>query len=107
MNKREIPVHEHIEGSSHLHIHSHEHTEAVVHRLSRAIGHLESVKKMVEDGRSCTEVLIQLAAVSGSLKSVSRVILRDHMEHCIVDAIENGDHTELEELNRAIDQLMK
>ncbi|MBQ5535907.1 MAG: metal-sensing transcriptional repressor, partial [Oscillospiraceae bacterium] len=44
---------------------------------------------------------------SGSLKSVSRVILRDHMEHCIVDAIERGDHTELEELNRAIDQLMK
>ena len=65
------------------------------------------MKKMVEDGRSCTEVLIQLAAVSGSLKSVSRVILRDHMEHCFVDAIERGDHTELEELNRAIDQLMK
>lgn len=42
---------------SHEHKHQHTQTKAVVNRLSRAIGHLESVRKMVEDGRDCTEVL--------------------------------------------------
>ena len=45
------------------HKHQHENEKAVINRLSRAIGHLESVKKMVEDGRDCSEVLIQIAAV--------------------------------------------
>ena len=51
---------------SHEHKHSHTQTKAVLNRLSRAIGHLESVRKMVEDGRDCTEVLVQLAAVRQS-----------------------------------------
>ena len=41
---------------THTHTHSHEHTKAVLNRLSRAIGHLESIKKMVENGRDCSEV---------------------------------------------------
>ena len=92
---------------THGHTHSHEHTEAVIHRLSRAIGHLEAVRHMVEEGRDCSEVLIQLAAVRGSLGAVSRVILKDHMEHCIVDAVESNDTEAIEQLNRAIDQLLK
>ena len=51
---------EHSHGP-HGHHHSHEQTKAVLNRLSRAIGHLESVKRMVEDGKDCSEVLIQLA----------------------------------------------
>ena len=98
-------AHEHTHD--HGHEHSHEHTQEVVHRLSRAIGHLESVRRMVEDGRDCSEVLIQIAAVRGAIGAVSRVILKDHMEHCIVDAIEHGDHSKIEEMNRAIDQLIK
>ena len=52
-----------MDEKKHSHSHSHTQTKAVVNRLSRAIGHLESVKRMVEDGRDCTEVLIQLSAV--------------------------------------------
>lgn len=89
------------------HNHSHEQTQAVLHRLSRAVGHLESVKKMVEDGRDCAEVLIQLSAVRAALAAVSRTILKDHIGHCIVHAVEDGDRETLEELNRAIDQLLK
>ena len=73
-------------------------------RLSRAIGHLESVKRMVEDERDCTDVLIQLAAVRSALSSTARVILKDHLEHCISDAVETGDDTFIEELNTAIDK---
>ena len=47
----------------HQHIHAHEQTQAVLNRMSRAIGHMEAVKRMVEDGRDCSEVLVQIAAV--------------------------------------------
>ena len=99
--------HEHEHDHVHPHGHSHEHTAAVSNRLARAIGHLEAVRKMVEDNRDCSEVLIQLAAVRSALASTSRIILKDHMEHCIVDAIEEHDQTALDELNRAIDKLLK
>ena len=76
---------------THTHTHSHEHTKAVLNRLSRAIGHLESIKKMVENGRDCSEVLIQLSAVKAAINNTGKVILQDHIEHCIVDAVESGD----------------
>ena len=100
-------THDHEHEHPHGHVHSHEHTAAVSNRLARAIGHLEAVRKMVEDNRDCSEVLIQLAAVRSALASTSRIILKDHMEHCIVDAIEDHDQTALDELNRAIDKLLK
>jgi len=100
-------THDHDHEHPHGHVHSHEHTAAVSNRLARAIGHLEAVRKMVEDNRDCSEVLIQLAAVRSALASTSRIILKDHMEHCIVDAIEEHDQTALDELNRAIDKLLK
>ena len=84
-------MHVHDHEHEHTHVHHHQHTQAVTNRIARAIGHLESVKKMVEDGRDCTEVLIQLAAVRSALGSVSRIILKDHIEHCVVDAVETHD----------------
>ena len=98
-------VHEHDHDHSHGHTHSHTQTKAVINRLARAIGHLESVKSMVENGRDCTEVLIQLAAVRSALSSTAKVILKDHMEHCLQ---EDGADTEeqLRALNEAIDKFM-
>ena len=86
--------------------HSHTQTKAVLNRLSRAIGHMESVKRMVEDGRDCSEVLIQLAAVRSAIGSTAKIILKDHIEHCIVDAVESNDVTALDELNKAIERFM-
>lgn len=92
---------------THTHTHSHEHTKAVINRLSRAIGHLESIKKMVENGRDCSEVLIQLSAVKSAINNTGKIILQDHIEHCIVDAVEHGDKDAIKELERAIDRFMK
>ena len=89
------------------HEHTHANTKAVLNRLSRAIGHLQSVRQMVEDGRDCSEVLIQLAAVRAALNNTGKVILKDHIEHCIVDAVEQGDQKAIQDLERAIDQFMK
>lgn len=87
----------------------HEHTETkkIVNRLSRAAGHIEAIKRMVEEGRDCSEVLIQLAAVRSAINSIGKIVLSDHMEHCIVDAIEHGDHDALNKLNDAIDKFLK
>ena len=95
------------EGHTHAHPHTHTQTKAVVNRLARAIGHLESVKRMVEEGRDCSEVLIQLAAVESAIRSTSRQILRNHMETCVTAAIQQNDEETLSELYRAIDELLK
>ncbi len=94
--------HEH-EGENPQHVHTH--TKAVINRLSRAIGHLESVKRMVENGRDCTEVLIQLAAVRSALSSTAKVILKDHLEHCVAN-IDPDDPDQFKALNDAIDRFM-
>lgn len=52
-------------------MHQHEHTKAVLNRMSRAIGHMNAVKKMIEEGRDCSEVLIQLAAVRAEITNTS------------------------------------
>lgn len=91
----------------HSHTHTHENTKAVINRLSRAIGHLESIRRMVEEGRDCSEVLIQLSAVKSAINNTGKVILQDHIQHCIVDAVKDGDMEALEELNKAIDRFMK
>ncbi|GAA0122384.1 MULTISPECIES: metal-sensing transcriptional repressor [Clostridium] len=89
------------------HLHTHTNTKAVVNRLSRAIGHLESVKRMVEEGRDCSEVLIQVSAVKSAINNIGKIILQDHIENCVVDAVETGDKKVLEDLNDAIDKFMK
>lgn len=91
----------------HTHGHVHQNTKTVLDRLSRAIGHLNSVRAMVENGRDCAEVLVQLAAVRSALNGIAKVILKDHLDHCIVGAVENGDMQAIEELNKAIELLLK
>lgn len=107
-------VHTHIleDGTVVKHSHDHGHTHdpkevrAIVNRLAKATGHLESVKHMVEEGRDCTEVLIQLAAVKAAINNTEKLILKQHISHCIVDAVETGDHEAIEKLNEAIDRLL-
>lgn len=99
--------HEHGHSHGHGHTHTHEHTKAVLNRLSRAIGHMESIKRMVESGRDCSEVLIQLSAVKSAINNTGKIILQDHIEHCIVDAVEHGDKEAIKELEKAIDRFIK
>ena len=99
--------HEHGHAHAHGHAHTHANTTAVLHRLSRAIGHLESIRRMVEEGRDCSEVLIQLSAVKSAINNTGKVILKDHIEHCLVDAVECGDMEAIADLTEAIDRFMK
>ena len=75
--------------------------------MSRAIGHMESVKRMVEEGRDCSEILIQVSAVKSAINNIGKLILKDHISHCVVDAVEENNLEVLEELNDAIDKFIK
>lgn len=68
---------------------------------------MEAVRRMVEEGRDCSEVLIQLAAVKSAINNTGKVILKDHINHCIVDAVETGEQKALDDLSTAIDRFIK
>jgi DNA-binding FrmR family transcriptional regulator len=68
------------------HEHRHKQTRAIVNRLSRIEGHIRSIKKMVEEGRDCSDVLVQLSAVRSAVDKVGRVVLEDHLESCLFHA---------------------
>ncbi|MCD7858892.1 MAG: metal-sensing transcriptional repressor [Firmicutes bacterium] len=109
MDEHEEHSHEylHAHGIAHTHNHVHENQKAVVNRLARAIGHLEKVKRMVEAGEDCSEVLIQLAAVRSAIDKTGKVILQDHLRHCMVDAVAAGDQAAIDDLCEAVDKFMK
>ena len=78
-----------------------------MNRLSKAIGHLESVKRMVERDEDCSEVLIQLAAVRSAINNTGKLVLKNHINHCIVEAVEEHDQEAIDRLNQAIEKFVK
>ncbi|HEU5234767.1 MAG TPA: metal-sensitive transcriptional regulator [Terriglobales bacterium] len=60
-------------------------------RLRRVEGQVRGLQKMVEDERYCPEILEQMSAVHASLRSIERVLLRGHLQHCATEALRSGD----------------
>ena len=99
-------THDHAHGH-HRHVHSPEETKVVLDRLARAAGHLEYVRRMVSEGRDCSEVLVQLSAVKSALNKTGLIILQNHIEQCLVEAVASGDMDAVSELNDAIARYLK
>jgi len=59
-------------------------------RLNRILGQIEGIKKMIDDGRYCPEILSQLRAVRSAVRSVEMRILQRHLHHCVVQSFENN-----------------
>lgn len=73
----------------------------------RAEGHLRGVIKMIDEEKECPDILIQIAAVKAALDKAGVVILEDHLEHCLVEAVKSGDvEPQLEELKDALEKLL-
>ena len=87
--------------------HVYENQKAVVNRLARAIGHLNKVKRMVEEGCDCADVLVQLAAVRSAIDNTGKVILNDHIRNCMVEAVQAGDESAIDDLCEAVEKFMK
>ncbi len=88
-------------------LHHQENTRAVINRMNRAIGHMEAVRTMIENGRDSSEVLTQIAAVRSAISNIGKIILEDHISHCVMDAVETGDEQVLENLNDAISRFVR
>ncbi len=68
----------------------------LLHRISRIEGQIRGIRKMVEEDRDCLEVLKQIAAVSGAVRSLGMVILEDHLKGCVSNAIrDKGEDDQL------------
>ena len=90
----------------HAHYHSPEMKKRQLNRISKAIGHLQHVKAMMERDEDCADVLMQISAVNSALKNLGKEIINEHMTHCIIHAIENGDTAAVEEFQKAVEKFI-
>ncbi|MDF1790402.1 MAG: metal-sensing transcriptional repressor [Thalassobaculaceae bacterium] len=67
----------------------HESHPAIIKRLKRAGGHLNSVIAMIEQGRDCIDIAQQLHAVEKAITQAKRVLIQDHIDHCL-DSVVGG-----------------
>ncbi|MBG9447542.1 cytosolic protein [Cytobacillus firmus] len=86
----------------------HKHRKSIVNRLAKIEGHVRAIKKMTEEGRDCNDLLIQLSAVRSAVDSCGKLILKDHIEGCLIEAVKSGKEAEmLKQLNDSIDKFIK
>jgi DNA-binding FrmR family transcriptional regulator len=84
------------------------HKDQVQSRLKRIEGQIRGVQKMVDEDRYCIDVLTQVGAAKAALDAVALLLLQDHTEHCVVEAIQAGDGSpKVRELNEAVERLIK
>ena len=89
------------------HVHDEETLRQIVNRLSRIEGHVRGIKTMVKEHRPCPEVLNQIAAVKGAIGSLTKIILSEHLEECLVRAAERGNlEEEIEEFKQALNRFL-
>ncbi len=77
-----------------------------LNRLSRVIGHLQYVKRMVENDEDCADVLTQISAAKSALNGLGKEIINEHIAHCITHAVEDGDTSSIEEFQKAIQKYL-
>jgi DNA-binding FrmR family transcriptional regulator len=63
----------------------------VLGRLRRIEGQVQGIQRMVEEDKYCVDILLQLAAVQGAVEQVQKLILGQHIESCVTDAIRSGN----------------
>ncbi len=106
-----LHAHEHETGHVHTHEHRHfshhhspEEKKRQLNRLSRVIGHLQHVKRMIEEDQDCADVLMQLSATRSALTGLGKEIINEHITHCITHAVRDGDMEAIEEFQKAIEK---
>ncbi len=70
--------------------------QAALQRLKRIEGQVRGLQRMVEDERYCADILMQIASVHEALRGVGKLLMRNHLEHCVTDALRSGDRLEAE-----------
>ncbi len=101
----EIENHQHTHHT-HYHTHDPEEKKRQMNRISRVVGHLEYVKKMIDTDEDCAQILIQLSAIRSALNGLGKEIIKEHLAHCITHAIEDGNMEAVEDFEKALQQYL-
>ena len=86
---------------------SDEEHKALLNRLSRIEGQIRGIHKMVENDAYCTDILMQVSAVTNALNSFSKVLLSNHIKTCVTNDIKEGREETVDELVNVLARLMK
>lgn len=82
-------------------------TQELLSRLAKIEGHIRAIRQMVESGRSCPEVLLQIAAVRSALNKVAKILLKEYAQQNLVDAAQGGNlEEEIAHLRSALDSVI-
>jgi len=88
--------------------HPHHDVEKLCQRINRVEGQLGGIRKMLEGDEPCDEIIIQLNSAKSALQKISQIVLEDHLDHCVIDALRDGDREpQIESLKRAMSQYTK
>jgi DNA-binding FrmR family transcriptional regulator len=89
-------------------IYKHHDIEKLCKRINRVEGQLSGIRKMLENDKPCDEIIIQLNAAKAALQKISQIILEDHLDNCVLDALRSGKgEVQVESLKRALNQYTK
>ncbi len=84
------------------------HKQEVQGRLHRIEGQIRGISTMVEEDRYCIDVLTQVGAAKSALESVALLLLADHTEHCVAEAIRAGKGgAKVKELTGAVERMVR
>lgn len=81
---------------------------AVTNRLKKIEGQIRGIMKMIEDDKSCEDILIQIGSAKSALHKTGQVILEGHLHHCVLDGIKEGnEEATIKKLSSAIEQFSR
>ena len=84
--------------------------DAVLRRLNKIEGQVRGLRRMVESDTYCIDILTQVSATTKALESTALMLLAEHLNHCVADAVAQGGElaqTKLDEANAAIVRLVR
>ncbi len=88
--------------------HQHHDIGKLCQRINRVEGQLGGIRKMLEADKPCDEIIIQLNSAKAALQKISQIVLEDHLDHCVLDALREGKgEVQVESLKRALSQYTK
>ncbi|HWQ77063.1 MAG TPA: metal-sensing transcriptional repressor [Syntrophomonas sp.] len=88
--------------------HQHHDVENLCKRINRVEGQLGGIRKMLESNKPCDEIIIQLNSAKAALQKISQIVLEDHLDHCVIDALRDGNsEVQIDSLKRALSQYTK
>ena len=82
--------------------------ETIINRLKRIEGQVRGLIKMVEGGRECEDILVQISSAKSALHKTGQVILEGHLQNCVLNGVQNGNGEEImKKLSSAIEQFSR